>query len=182
MKFSSFGNGNLKNDAVEAFKVTETEDLMEDKKINNEQKPLIKLADYSVYYYYEADKQERYDVYHNQNPDLPADEVVWRVNANLDKPFYEFDVPVSDINYKYVIVNKYCKVSKNQEPELTTADGYLMTPETAEAYLKMKEDAKNSGMEDVANGANQQNTKAKDKEESINLLANAAKKIIGGAR
>ena len=102
--------------------------------------------DYSTHYCYEEDKLERYQSYREDNPSLSLDEVVWQVNANLDKPFYGYDIPVEDITDPLVIVNKYYKVSPSQEPELTTADGYLMTPATAKAYRKMKADAAKKGL------------------------------------
>ena len=75
---------------------------------------------------------------------------MWQVNANLDKPFYGYDVPVEDISDPLVIVNKYYKVDSAQEPELTTADGYSMTPATAKAYLKMKKAAADEGLSILA--------------------------------
>ena len=126
----------------ENIKEDKKEDVKEDKK-----EPKQKVsANYSSHYCYEADKQERYENYHSNNPSRSVDEVVWQVNANLDKPFYGFDVPVADIRDPLVIVNKYYKVSKAQEPVLTTVEGYLMTPETAEAYKRMKSDAAQNGL------------------------------------
>ena len=106
--------------------------------------------DYSAHYCYEEDNHERYEIYHSDNPELSVDEVVWQVNANLDKPFYGYDVPVEDISDPLVIVNKYYKVHSAQEPELTTADGYSMTPATAKAYLKMKKAAADEGLSILA--------------------------------
>ena len=48
----------------------------------------IEQNPYAALYYYEADKQARYEAYQAANVDLPADEVVWRVNAGLDYDFY----------------------------------------------------------------------------------------------
>lgn len=46
----------------------------------------------------------------------------------------------------------------------------------------MKKDAKNSGIDDVGSQLTPQNDENDDKEKSINLLADAAKKIMGGSR
>ena len=108
-------------------------------------------SDYASYYCYESDKQSRYESYHARKPHLSVDEVVWQVNAHLDQPFYGYDVPVADVNDPFVIVNKYYKVSKSQEPNsLVTADGYLMTQATATAYQNMKRDAASNGLKIAA--------------------------------
>ena len=121
-----------------------------EKSDEKESKGALISADYSSHYCYEADKQERYQSYHSSKPHLSVDEVVWQVNANLDKPFYGYDIPAGDINDPLVIVNKYYKVSSSQRPNLTTADGYQMTPATAEAYKRMKSDAAQNGLSIMA--------------------------------
>lgn len=133
-----------KGDSVQTINQTQTDDTKKEKK-NKKRKPYEVKGGFNEYYCYEADKQSRYENYQSLHPELSIDEVVWRVNANLDKKFYEFDVPAGDINDPYIIVNKYYKVDGDQKPELTTFDGYSMTPATAEAYKKMKEDAQAEG-------------------------------------
>lgn len=98
-------------------------------------------------YYYENDKLDRYAAYQELHPDMSADDVVWRVNSNLDMPWYEYDVPVSGYDDPYMIVNKYCKVSEDYcPPDLVNVDGYLMREETGRAYLELKKAAATEGL------------------------------------
>ena len=89
----------------------------------------------------------RYQEYSDLNPDMDAEEVVWRVNNNLDKEKYKFDVIVSDCDSLYVIVNKYFKLPDSFCPsDLVEADGSLMRREVAEAYERMRDAAKSEGL------------------------------------
>ncbi len=103
-------------------------------------------SDFSSFYYYEADREERYEAYAKQNPAMSADDVVWRVNSNLDKPWYEYDVPTDGYDDPYIIVNKYYKVPDGyRPPDLVSVDGYEMRKETGEAFKKMKQAAAADG-------------------------------------
>lgn len=105
-------------------------------------------ADFTGFYYYEEDKLERYKAYRLRRPELDDGDVVWMVNANLDQPWYEYDIPVDSYDDPYIIVNKYYKVPTDYKPaDLTEADGYLMRKDTADAYLRMKKDAAAEGLE-----------------------------------
>ena len=96
-------------------------------------------------YYAEEDNLERYEAYSALHPELSCEEVVWRVNSYLDYDFYTHDVP-ADTSSPYIIVNKYFRLSDDYVPQnLVTADGYLMTYETAEAYKQMRYDAAQAG-------------------------------------
>lgn len=102
---------------------------------------------YSEIYYYEADKANRYEEYGRQNPGMSYEEIVWRVNANLDMPWYEYDIPASDYDDPYIIVNKYYKVPEDYcPPDLVEVDGCKMRRETGEAYLEMKKAAAGEGL------------------------------------
>ena len=59
-----------------------------------EDEPEVIENDFASIYYYEEANMERYEAYRQQNPDMSIEDVVWRVNAYLDKPWYEYDVPV----------------------------------------------------------------------------------------
>ncbi len=108
----------------------------------SECKTVYSEIDYSVPEY-----GSRYEAYALLHPEMSADEVVWRVNNHLDKEKYEFDVPVSDGNDPYVIVNKFFKLPVSFCPDsLTEADGCPMRPETAKAYLNMKKAAADAGL------------------------------------
>lgn len=104
------------------------------------------FANYSKIEFYVPENQERYNMFSALNPDMEAEEIVWRVNNNLDKEKYQFDVEVSDGNDLYVIVNKYFKLPPDYCPsDLVEVDGSLMRKETAEAYAKMRDTAREEG-------------------------------------
>ena len=92
-------------------------------------------------------KEERYASYRKENPHLSEEEIVWHVNANLDKPKYEYDIPVSGYDDPYIIVNKYYKVPEDYRPhDLKRFDGQLLRVETGNAYMKMRDDALKEGL------------------------------------
>jgi len=96
--------------------------------------------------FFEPGNEERYEAYAVINPEMNAEEIVWRVNNNLDKEKYEFDVPVSGYDDPYIIVNKYFKLPEDYcPPDLVRVDGCLMREDTANAYIKMRDEAKNEG-------------------------------------
>ena len=89
---------------------------------------------------------ERYDAYSLLNPSMSVEDVVWRVNANLDKPKYEYDVPASGYDDPYIIVNKYYTVPEDfRPPDLQSFDGFLMRSETGKAYTEMRNAAAAEG-------------------------------------
>lgn len=102
--------------------------------------------DYSQYSYYEPKNQERYVAYHDKHPELDPSDVTWKVNSNLDKEWYTSDIPVDGYD-QYIIVNKYYTVPDGyRPPDLIDVEGQLMRKNTADAYLKMREEAKNQGL------------------------------------
>ena len=98
-------------------------------------------------YFYEPDKLERYKAYSVKHPDMSISDVVWRVNSHLDKPWYSEEIPVNGYDDYCIMVNKYYKVPDGYKPpDLTTVDNQLMRKVTADAFLKMRSDAKNQGL------------------------------------
>lgn len=105
-----------------------------------------KVFDYNKIYFSVPENEERYIKYAIDNPDMNKEEIVWRVNNNLDKEKYQFDVEVLDGNDLYVIVNKYFKLPSNYSPtDLVEVDGSLMRKAVAEAYIKMRDAAQKEG-------------------------------------
>ena len=103
-------------------------------------------TEYSTIAFFNPENAERYKEYAAINPDMKADEIVWRVNNNLDKEKYNFDVPVFDYNNSYIIVNKYFKLPEDYcPPDLVNADGCLMRKDTADAYTRMRDAADSEG-------------------------------------
>lgn len=94
-----------------------------------------------------ADNEKRYEEYKKKHPEYDYEEVVWRVNSNLDKPLYEYDVPASGYDDPYIIVNKYYTVANDyRPPDLVNTDGHLMRKDTAEAYKKLRDAARAEGL------------------------------------
>lgn len=104
------------------------------------------VADYSKIGFYISENDSRYEQYAILNPDMNTEEIVWRVNNNLDKEKYKFDVIISDCNNLYVIVNKYFKLPEDYCPtDLVEVDGILMREAVAEGYVKMRDTAQKEG-------------------------------------
>ena len=114
-----------------------------------EAKEVVEVVGYDNIYYADKEDYERYDAYARLHPEMDMEEVVWRVEANLDKEFY------SDVNIypedetNPLLLNKYNRVSDNFEPEeLVTVYGeFLATPDTKEAFEIMKADMEEIGLE-----------------------------------
>lgn len=102
---------------------------------------------YSEIEFFEEKNLERYEEYHVKNPDMDTDEIVWRVNNNLDKEKYEYDVLIENCDSLYVVVNKYFKLPEDFCPkDLVDVDGILMRSDTAAAYKEMCDAAKAEGL------------------------------------
>lgn len=105
---------------------------------------------YSGIYYADKDKVSRYDDYSTLHPDMSLEEVVWRVDANLDREFYDEEyVKIADEeSASPLLINKFNRVSEYYKPKtLVKIEGqYLSTPATAEAYHDMTEKMKELGM------------------------------------
>lgn len=106
----------------------------------------MQTIDYSKIYFSIEENMERYREYQKANPEMDAEEVVWRVNSNLDKEKYEFTAEVSDAADMHVLVNKYFKLPHDFcPPDLVSVEGYLLRKEAARAYEEMREEAKRQG-------------------------------------
>ena len=103
---------------------------------------------YKALYFYEADKQERYEAYQAANPDLDADAVVWRVNSGLDREFYTNIAAVTDTTALPLLVNKYYQLPADYVPAdlEKLPSGKLATKDTCAAYRAMSADARKAGL------------------------------------
>lgn len=105
---------------------------------------------YKNIYYADKDKYERYNRYEKLNPDMNLEEVVWRVDANLDQEFYDesYTKNADKDGSEPLLINKYNKVSTDYEPdELVQIEGnYVATPETVEAYQNLTKDLEDLDM------------------------------------
>ena len=71
---------------------------------------------FAQYYFYEEERSERYLKYQIANPDLTPEQVVVRVNVDLDSEAYEITTPVSDPNSLLALVSKHFYLPSDYEP------------------------------------------------------------------
>jgi hypothetical protein len=97
---------------------------------------------FAAFYYYEEDRQNRYENYATARLELTPNEVVWRVGADLDRPAYT-DVEIVDDFRPPVLLNKHRKLSDDYVPRnlVNTSSGRKMTPETRSAYEALRDAA-----------------------------------------
>lgn len=102
---------------------------------------------FGEFYYYEKDKQYRYEDYQLENPDLPAGEVVWRVNVGLDQKFYTMAEAAEVVEKGPMLVNKYRYLPKDYAPEqlVSVGKGKRMEKTAADAFKELKKAAKAAG-------------------------------------
>lgn len=100
--------------------------------------------------YYIEDNLSRYEAYYQNNQDLSPNEIVKRVNSNLDKTFYVDVTPTDLSKNNLVIVNKFFYLEKDYVPEnLVELTGYgngSLVKEAYDAYVNMYNAAKDDGM------------------------------------
>ena len=97
--------------------------------------------------YFREENRARYAGFADSRPELSADDVVWRVNAGLDKPFYSNVTEVTDDGTSPLLVNKYHKLPDGYQPAqlVKLKSGRLATPETKTAFEKLCAEAKKAG-------------------------------------
>lgn len=103
---------------------------------------------YAQVYYYEADKQQRYERYQVDHADLVPEDVVWQVNAGLDQDFYTNIITITDTEVMPLIVNKYHQLPADYVPAGldTLPSGKPATKATCAAYKAMADDARKAGL------------------------------------
>jgi D-alanyl-D-alanine carboxypeptidase len=101
---------------------------------------------FAAFYYYEAERLGRYENYAANHPEFTPDEVVWRVDAELDRFAYTDIITVTDFTPP-VLLNKHRKLPDDYEPGnlVNTSSGQQMTQETKTAYETMRDDAGAAG-------------------------------------
>lgn len=102
------------------------------------------INEYGDIYYSHKENYIRYDKYKATNPQLSLEDVVWRVEVNLDQEFYD-DNYISIVNMNkdnLHLLNKFNRVPSDFEPDnLVKIEGeYQATSATAKAYQKMLTD------------------------------------------
>jgi D-alanyl-D-alanine carboxypeptidase len=102
---------------------------------------------FAEHQYYLERNLPRYKSYYNQNKDLEAEEIIKRVNCNLDKTFYEDTVPADLSKNELSLINKHHYLAKNYEPadmvDVKPVHGTGKLKKAAyEAFIEMHDDAK----------------------------------------
>lgn len=91
-------------------------------------------------YFYDETRQERYKTYKKANPEMSDEEVVWRVNVDIDLEDYTDMSMIAPENSDNIVllVNKHFRLKDDYEPaNLEWYEGYQMTTETKEAFSEM---------------------------------------------
>lgn len=100
---------------------------------------------YNELYYYNEKNFQRYQEYQNKNPNLDFEEVIWRVEADIDKLSYEdmTNIDYENENSEQLLVNKHFKLRDDYEPKnLTQLKGrYYATENTVIAFKEMEKAA-----------------------------------------
>lgn len=136
-------NTNSKNKDIDNVKEKETTEKVKEKEDN----------EFSKLSYYKKENLDRYKVYKTSNPDLSIEDIVTRVNLNLDKEIYTDTRPSSNLNTNYLLVNKFNYLDSNYIPEnlelldnsYAKSDIYLVK-EAKDNIERLISDAKGDGM------------------------------------
>ncbi|OJV64453.1 MAG: hypothetical protein BGO41_12605 [Clostridiales bacterium 38-18] len=98
----------------------------------------------------------RYTAYSKAHPELTAEQVVLRVNTNLDQEFYTNITEAIDPNSIEVLCNKFYQLSSSFEPSelVSVKDGYyvqdgksyLLSQSALSAFIEMSDAAKKEGV------------------------------------
>ena len=103
--------------------------------------------------YYKNNNIKRYQDYHKLNGNLSVDDVVTRVNLNLDLPYYTNTKEAKYLNTFYTLVNKYNYLRDDFVPnnlvEMTTPyskEGIYLVEEARDNFYKLVDKAKEEGL------------------------------------
>ena len=128
---------------------------IKDVKKNETKEEISKEEDneFSKLSYYKEENLDRYKSYQNTNSDLSIEDIVTRVNLNLDKDSYTDTIPSTNLNTNYLLVNKFNYLDSNYIPEnLELLDnsysksGIYLVKEAKNNLEKLINDAKNDDM------------------------------------
>ncbi len=136
-------NTNSKDKDIDNVKDNESTEKVKEKEDN----------EFSKLSYYKEENLDRYKSYETNNPNLSIEDIVTRVNLNLDKEIYTDTRPSTNLNTNYLLVNKFNYLDSNYIPEnLELLDnsyaksGIYLVKEAKDNIEKLISDAKNDGM------------------------------------
>ena len=115
--------------------------------------PLEEDNEFSKLSYYKKENLDRYKAYQDNNKDLSIEDIVTRVNLNLDKEVYTDTIPATSLNTNYLFVNKFNYLDSNYIPNnLELLDnsyaksGIYLVKEAKDELEKMIMKAREDGM------------------------------------
>ena len=115
--------------------------------------PLEEDNKFSKLSYYKKENLDRYKAYQDNNKDLSIEDIVTRVNLNLDKEVYTDTIPATNLNTNYLFVNKFNYLDSNYIPNnLELLDnsyaksGIYLVKEAKDELEKMIMKAREDGM------------------------------------
>jgi len=105
---------------------------------------------FSIFPFYIAENAQYYSDFQAQSPYMSAETVVWKVNAFLHVPLYSHIIVNYDANP--LLVNPVYRLPYGFSPAvlLPVYEGnraLLATPETGEAFARMRQSAQNAGLD-----------------------------------
>ena len=151
----NYNKDNLKEYIELSYKYSNIEGII--KYVNNYSDNNIELDDATLDFiskeYFIVEYLDRYLKYYEDNKDLELNEIITRINSNLDYTFYD-DATKADISKgMYTLVNKFYYLEEDFKPEniITVTNEY--TRDTArlnklayENFVKMADAAKEEGL------------------------------------
>ena len=109
--------------------------------------------EFSKLSYYKNENLDRYKAYQSNNSDLSIEDIVTRVNLNLDKERYTDTIPSTNLNTNYLLVNKFNYLDSSYIPNnLELLDnsyaksGIYLVKEAKDNIERLISDAKEDGM------------------------------------
>ena len=109
--------------------------------------------EFSKLSYYKNENLDRYKAYQSNNSDLSIEDIVTRVNLNLDKNPYTDTIPSTNLNTNYLLVNKFNYLDSSYIPNnLELLDnsyaksGIYLVKEAKDNIERLISDAKEDGM------------------------------------
>ena len=103
--------------------------------------------------YFHYDYLDRYPAFQEKNPTLEEEDIITRVNLNLDYPYYENTKQSNFLNKVNILVNKYIYLPKDYVPnnlaEISSSyagSGKQLVYEAKEKFEQMADSAKKEGL------------------------------------
>ena len=136
-------NTNSKDKDINDVKENKTTEQVKEKEDNK----------FSKLSYYKEENLDRYKSYETNNPNLSIEDIVTRVNLNLDKEVYTDTIPSTNLDTNYLLVNKFNYLDSNYIPNnLELLDnsyaksGIYLVKEAKDNIERLIDQAKEDGM------------------------------------